>query len=66
VTGEGEAAAGDPFAQDVDIGLEKLATVCEAVQIGPGNELGEPAVGTVAGRVCQRRNTLSWRPRSRF
>jgi hypothetical protein len=58
MTGEGETPAGDPFAQDVDIGLEKLSPLSEPVQVGSGNELGEPAVGTVAGRVRQRRNGL--------
>ena len=56
MTGEGEAPAADPLPQDVEIGLEKLSTVSEPVQVGPGNELGEPAVGTVARWVRQGRN----------
>jgi hypothetical protein len=56
VTREGEASAGDPFAQNVDIGLEKRPTVSQPVKVGSGNEFGEPSIGAIARRVGQRRN----------
>src|SRR6516164_8829604 len=58
MAGERKPTVADPFAQDVEIRLEKTPKWAEPMQIGPRNELGEHSVGSFARRIRQRRNRL--------